>query len=404
MRLRRWLLITVPVLGLVLVTFGHGFAAQDSGPRAHDGRSLAAETFATQATFVAVWGERAAQRWVEEHDAELAGTRATAAALDPGTPTQTADGATVTPIAYQSFQHGFMLWRKDNGQMTVGYTDILTKTGSPCQETYRDTYRGQAYSIPAAPAGLEVPRLGFGWLFASDRQLGSRLGYATSEEVSRVTEIRARSAQSGQQVLELKLSAAIEGAPNPLVIASSDEPGLTYCFPRGTEDRSVLNTWMAIQRFDHGLMRWRQDRPDRVDVIHFDTEWNPIANCVDVFLDTWAPGEVLDYGDLAQPGRQLPERGFGKVWLSTSYVRGSLGYPTESEQGGFAQITFERVQHPRFGEGLGRRSIVHLASGELYRVLTIFPGSSTDPERETRPSQACQRILVPHASILSLDA
>ena len=42
--------------------------------------------------------------------------------------------------------------------------------------------------------------------------------------------------------------------------------------------------------------------------------------------------------------------------------------------------------------------------GELYRVLTIFPGSSTDPERETRPSQACQRILVPHASILSLDA
>ena len=31
MRLRRWLLITVPVLGLVLVTFGQGFAAQGSG-------------------------------------------------------------------------------------------------------------------------------------------------------------------------------------------------------------------------------------------------------------------------------------------------------------------------------------------------------------------------------------
>jgi hypothetical protein len=197
-------------------------------------------------------------------------------------------------------------------------------------------------------------------------------------------------------VLELTLSAPIEGVTNPLVIARTDEPGLTYCFPRGSEDRSVLNTWMAIQRFDHGLMRWRQDRPELVEVIHADTQWAPLANCVDIFRDTWAPGEVLDYGALAQAGRLLPERGFGKVWLSTRYVRDSLGYPKETEQGGFAQVTFEPVQHPRFGAGLGRRSVVHLASGETYRVLTVFPGG-TDPERETQPSQGCQRLLVPHA-------
>jgi hypothetical protein len=384
---------------LVSLLVGPSLAAADSVPRASDGRSLSGETPATAALFAAVWGARAAQRWVDEHNAELAGLHAVpdvGAGTANATPTQTADGAIVTPIAYQPFANGFMLWRKDNGQMTVGYTAILTKTGAPCQETYQDTYRGQAYNLPPAPAGQVVPKLGFGWLFASDPQLASHLGYATSEEMSRVAEIRPRATGDGGQVLELKLSAPIEGVSNPLVIARSDEPGLTYCFPRGNEDRAVLNTWMAIQRFDHGLMRWRQDRPDLVEVIHYDTQWAPFANCVDIFRDTWMPGEVLDYGGLAEAGRSVPERGFGKVWLSTKYVRDSLGYPKETEQGGFAQVTFERVQHPRFGAGLGRRSAIHLASGETYRVLTVFPGG-TDPERETHPSQGCQRLLVPHA-------
>jgi hypothetical protein len=392
-------LVLVLVLALPLV--GPTQVAAEGPPRASDGRSLAGETPATQALFAAVWGARAAQRWVDEHNAELAGLHAVpdaaSAAATSTLPTQTADGAIVTPIAYQPFTGGFMLWRKDNGQLTVGYTALLTKTGAPCQETYQDTYRGQPYDLPPAPTGQLVPKLGFGWLFANDPQLASHLGYATADEVSRVAEIRSRTTDSGSPVLELKLSEPIEGVANPLLIARTDEPGLTYCFPRGSEDRSVLNTWMAIQRFDHGLMRWRQDRPELVEVIHYDTQWAPVANCVDSFRDTWTPGEVLDYGSLAQSGRLLPERGFGKVWLSTSYVRTSLGYPKETEQGGFAEVTFAPIQHPLFGAGLGRRSVVHLASGETYRVLTIFPGG-TDPDRETRPSQGCQRLLVPHAS------
>ncbi len=39
--------------------------------RARDGKSLATESFATQAMFIAVWGDRAAARWVEEHEAAL---------------------------------------------------------------------------------------------------------------------------------------------------------------------------------------------------------------------------------------------------------------------------------------------------------------------------------------------
>src|SRR5437016_3275134 len=66
-----------------------------------------------------------------------------------------------TPIALQALQHGFLFWRQDNGQITVAFNDIRTKTGSPCQEVYLDTYRGQPYEIPPAPPGLFTPVLGF---------------------------------------------------------------------------------------------------------------------------------------------------------------------------------------------------------------------------------------------------
>ena len=46
-----------------------------AAPRARDGQSLASQTSVTQALFVAVWGDRAATRWVEEHEAELGRSR-----------------------------------------------------------------------------------------------------------------------------------------------------------------------------------------------------------------------------------------------------------------------------------------------------------------------------------------
>src|SRR5262249_24068914 len=182
---------------------------------------------------------------------------------------------TVTSIAFQPFQHGFMLWRQDTGQITGAYADILTKTGAACKELYRYTYPDQAYEIPPAPAGLGVPTMGFGWLYASDSQLARRLGYATGDEVSRVAEIRTSTAADGAVGLRSRRSDPVTGQPNPLTIGQSDGPGPTYCFPRAGENRSALNTWVAMQRFQHGYMQWRQDRPDRIDVIHFDTDYAP---------------------------------------------------------------------------------------------------------------------------------
>jgi hypothetical protein len=42
-------------------------------PRARDGQSLDTQSAATQAMFRAVWGDQAGARWVQEHEAQLAG-------------------------------------------------------------------------------------------------------------------------------------------------------------------------------------------------------------------------------------------------------------------------------------------------------------------------------------------
>jgi hypothetical protein len=261
---------------------------------------------------------------------------------------------------------------------------------------YRDTYQGQPYEIPPAPAGLTVPGLGFGWLYHSDQELARRLGYGISDEMTLVAQIRPLMTADGP-TLQLQLSQELPGFPNPLVLAYTDEPGLTYCFPRMTTSgrRAELNTWVAVQRFEHGFMLWRQDQPNRVEVAHEDTDLAPEIGCLDRFADSWRPGEELDYGPLAIPGRYLPERGFGKIWLQHSYVRESLGYPIALETGGFAELSFRTFQHPRRGELAIRDMVVHLPTGEDLDIRLTTEGG-TGPLRETFLTQWCSSMLIPH--------
>lgn len=58
-----------------LVPVGQSLTQLIQERQARDGLGLSTESRATRAMFLAVWGERAAERWVEEHNAALA-TRA----------------------------------------------------------------------------------------------------------------------------------------------------------------------------------------------------------------------------------------------------------------------------------------------------------------------------------------
>jgi hypothetical protein len=264
--------------------------------------------------------------------------------------------------------------------------------GQRVKEIYRDTWQDQPYEIRAAPPGLTTPIRGFGWLYANDLELARRLGYAIADETGQVARIRTVAGADGPTV-EVQLSEPIAGFHDRLTLASTDTPGLTYCFARRTDTGGAeLRTWIALQRFEYGFMVWRQDRPDRIEVLHSDTELAPELTCADVFVDSWRPGEELSYGDLAIPGRRLPVRGFGKVWLEHPYVRESLGYPIMSEIGAFAEITYEPFRHPRRGELLVRKLVADVPGGQFVLHEAIAGGL----EAEHRPNQECRRVLIPH--------
>src|SRR5438874_1835358 len=62
---------------LALGLGGTPVSAQGARPSAlaYDGGQLARESWTTRASFATVWGDRAATRWIEEHNAELAAGR-----------------------------------------------------------------------------------------------------------------------------------------------------------------------------------------------------------------------------------------------------------------------------------------------------------------------------------------
>lgn len=309
-------------------------------------------------------------------------------------PSAQATETVTSAVAYQGFEHGWMLWREDTDRILVSYTDIRTKTDKPCQELYRDTFEGQAYEIPPAPPGLMVPSQGFGWLYANDQEMAKRLGYAKTEEFSRVATITTKN-EGGSRTMEADWSGdSVAGGIVGVVGSDPDEPGLTYCFPRRQENRSVLNTWISYQFFQYGWMVWRQDKPDRIEVIHQDTQLAPEIWCVDTITDTWRPGQEIDYGALAVPNRRLPVRGFGKIWAAMEYVNKSLGYAVSPEAGGFAEVTWEPFQHPMRGTIQVRKMVIHAPTGDINRQTTFPNGGG--PEGDGVLSTACEQLLIPH--------
>jgi hypothetical protein len=79
---RRWIGACSAAAALTLPLASPALMQGGAPTRASDGQSLAGQSRTTQDSFVAVWGDEAAARWVIEHEAELVRL----AALTPPTP------------------------------------------------------------------------------------------------------------------------------------------------------------------------------------------------------------------------------------------------------------------------------------------------------------------------------
>jgi hypothetical protein len=85
-------------LGLVLALQLVVPALAQQEPTARDGRRLSSEPADTQALFVAVWGSRAAQEWVDEHNRAIGAAPAPAPAAAPAPAPAAAPAAAPAPI------------------------------------------------------------------------------------------------------------------------------------------------------------------------------------------------------------------------------------------------------------------------------------------------------------------
>lgn len=93
---------------------------------------------------------------------------------------------------------------------------------------------------------------------------------------------------------------------------------------------AAAETWMAIQRFEHGWMFWSQDSAE----IHVLIAAGGSSKWIR-FADTWAEGQPDRDPSLTPPaGLQQPIRGFGKVWREQLGCAASpIGWALEAEQG-----------------------------------------------------------------------
>jgi uncharacterized protein YraI len=105
------------------------------------------------------------------------------------TPSDVCTGAiNHTKAAFQSYQHGFMIWLADSGTIWV-YIDAIPGFQPPWMDVPQSYYAGFPDATGSAPAGLVQPINGFGRVWAnmtdnSSNKLKDRLGWATTSEVS----------------------------------------------------------------------------------------------------------------------------------------------------------------------------------------------------------------------------
>ncbi len=96
----------------------------------------------------------------------------------------------------------------------------------------------------------------------------------------------------------------------------------------------VLNTWAALQRFEHGLMVWFQEGGLTYVLVDDGSLFRPFDLAIDPG-ESYLPG--LDPNLTAPDGRAVPEGGFEKFWRGRvpgyEWVQPQLGWALEAETG-----------------------------------------------------------------------
>lgn len=221
-------------------------------------------------------------------------------------------------ISYQSFERGFMIWRSDNGEisMYVGST-------SGNQRSFPASSYGRLPDRPIATPplpGLLAPQFGFGKLWGNYPDVQSSLGWATTPEVgyattvSRVNNLFDFTLPDGRRVRVDSNTASwlITRDPLPPPVPTTPPP-------------IVTTTQAQYQVYEGGFVVW-EARTGNIVTFYSNNAYNIYTPSRYAALpDNPVP-------DIVPDRRIRPAYGIGKVWGNFWDVRISLGWATTSEQ------------------------------------------------------------------------
>jgi len=243
--------------------------------------------------------------------------------------------------SWQSFEKGNMLWRQDEDAVFV-FTD------EEAWSRFTDDWDSQVYTPTrgTVPDGMQTPVRGFGYLWATDDEVFSDLGWATEAEKGACTLTQAfdhgtllagdtvescfESSTNlvSETVLGSNIIQALDGGTWEFVCEVQVHDRLDHLWDYdsfGCPEAAGGTLWASWQPFQSGHMIWREN-DDAVFVFVNGDSW-------DRFADDWDDQTYTSVRGTAPEGFQAPVRGFGYLWENSDDVYGDLGWATAEERG-----------------------------------------------------------------------
>lgn len=231
------------------------------------------------------------------------------------------------PATYQRFDHGFMIWRSDNGFIWA-FADDGRLFGVPLANYGNLPLPDARVILP--PPGKFLPVMGFGRVWANTPTIQSALGWPVTGESSfllglgfnweRDTQLLRLPDQRWVELLN-QHSWRFVGNPGPI-------PPPTQPPPTATAIPGQVVTGATYQPFSNGFMIWRADTG------HILVFYGTVSgNMSDFSVQTYGPLPDNPYPGSPPPGWIKPIFGFGKVWGNFPGVRNGLGWAGGSELG-----------------------------------------------------------------------
>jgi hypothetical protein len=251
----------------------------------------------------------------------LAALVAQVAAQQP-TPISLEGGITVR-ANYQAFEHGFMIWRPDSGEIWVYYGSAggaVTRYASISYGLFRDN---PIRTKP--PVGRIRPIMGFGKVWGNFPAVRNGLGWAISPEQGYPMRVKT---VLGYPLYAFTLpdGRVVSSAKGQWWIADNGDNSSPNATP------SFISIPSTFQSFERGFMIWRGDTG---------TIW-VLANDGQAWPFPSQSYGALAFNPVTAPtpaGRVKPIMGFGQVWGNYANVQAALGWAVSAERSYTAQIS-----------------------------------------------------------------